>query len=73
MAATLRLTYETSTGDDLVLNFKYFDTSTAGTVVKTFSDALITNKAIFEAPVSAITTLLKAEQYITSVTPIVTS
>lgn len=63
--ATLRLTYNTSTGDDVVVNFKYVDTTNPSiqTAVVAFSNGLIANKGYFISPMSAITTLSKAETY----------
>ena len=65
VGATLRLTYNTNSGDDVVVNFKYVDTSnpSIGVGVMAFSDGLIARKALFISPFSEITALTKAEIY----------
>lgn len=65
IGATLRLTYSSTTGDDVVLNFKYVDTTlpNLGVAVKAFSDGLVTGKNLFESPMPSIIALTKAETY----------
>ena len=65
--ATLRLTYNTSSGDDVVVNFKYVSTAANSASVVAFSDGLVARKALFISPFSEVTALTKAEMYQTIV------
>lgn len=67
VGATLRLTYNTNSGDDVVVNFKYVNTSANSASIIAFSDGLVARKALFLSPFSEVTALTKAEIYQTIV------